>query len=140
MKNTDDYEKMCNYENIKRAYRWIVSNPNAIYKNYSRDSYEACAAALEYNIKRLRRDLLHKTYNPSHASKIYFPKSSGILRPYTLLTVNDQITYQACINIIAEKLFPKVKNNYLNKSFGNLYAGKSSLFFYRKWQNCYKSY
>ncbi len=140
MKNTDDYEKMCNYENIKRAYRWIVSNPNAIYKNYFRDSYEAYAAALEYNIKRLRRDLLHKTYNPSHASKIYFPKSSGILRPYTLLTVNDRITYQACINIIAEKLFPKVKNNYLNKSFGNLYAGKSSLFFYRKWQNCYKSY
>lgn len=140
--SSNDYSKMCDSKNLARAYRWTQSNPNPEYKNYFRDAYEAYAASSRQNLKRLRKHLEQprNAYEPSHASKVFLPKSSGILRPYTLLTVNDQIVYQACINIIAEKLFPKVRQNYLNKTFGNLYAGKTSKFFYRKWQDGYGSF
>lgn len=131
---------MCASDNLRRSYRWILSNPDAQYKNHFRDSYEAYAAASAHNLKRLRKHLQNHTYEPTHASKIYFPKQSGILRPYTLLTVNDQIVYQACINIVAEKLKPKIKTRYLKSVFGHVYTGKTSSFFYKKWQDGYRSY
>ena len=86
--------------------------------------------------KRLKRG----TYQPSHACKVFYPKRSGILRPYTLLTVEDQIVYQALVNIVAEQLFPHVKARYLTETFGHLYAGKSSVWFYRKWSDGYVAF
>jgi hypothetical protein len=136
----DDYEKMCSLDNLNRAYRWIQSNPDAKYKSYFRDAYAAYAASSQQNLIRLRKHLLRDAYDPGHASKVYLPKPSGILRPYTLLTVNDQIVYQACVNVIAEKLMPIVKKRYLKTTFGHLYAGKSSKFFYLKWQDGYRAY
>lgn len=68
---------------------------------------------------------------------MYFPKASGILRPYTLLTVEDQIVYQALVNMAAERLFPRVRHRYLREVFGHLYGGKRSAFFYRKWDDGY---
>ncbi len=136
----DDYDKMCSLDNLKRAYRWTQSNPDAAYKGYFRDAYMAYAASSDSNLRRLRKHLIRRAYDPGHASKVYLPKPSGILRPYTLLTVNDQIVYQACVNIIAEKLKARVRSRYLKTTFGHLYAGKSSRFFYLKWQAGYKAY
>lgn len=68
------------------------------------------------------------------------PKRSGVLRPYTLLSVEDQIVYQAFVNLVAEKLFPKVRSRYLVETFGHLYAGKSSIWFYRKWSDGYSKF
>ena len=65
---------------------------------------------------------------------------SGIVRPYTLLTVEDQIVYQAMVNVVAEKLFPHVRARYLTEAFGHLYAGKSSIWFYRKWSDGYAAF
>jgi len=84
---------------------------------------------------RLKRD----TFEPTKPSKIFFPKPSGVLRPFTLLSIEDQIVYQALLNIIAEYHIKKVKKNYEKLVFGNMYAGKSSLFFYIKWDKGYKS-
>jgi hypothetical protein len=86
--------------------------------------------------KRLKRG----TYQPAHACKIFYPKRSGILRPYTLLTVEDQIVYQSLVNVVAERLFPHVKSRYLTETFGHLYAGKSSVWFYRKWSDGYNAF
>lgn len=134
----DDYDRMCAIDNLKRAYKWIQSNPEASYKSYFRDVYTAYAASSDINLKRLRKHLIRRAYDPGHASKVYLPKPSGILRPYTLLTINDQIVYQACINIVAEKLKVKIRDRYLRTTFGHLYAGKSSQFFYLKWQTGYR--
>lgn len=131
---------MCSLDNLRRAYRWIQSNPDAHYKSYFRDLYGAYAAASDHNLRRLRKNLLRRGYEPGHAGKIYLPKPSGVLRPITLLTVNDQIVYQACVNIIAERLEPKIRKRKNKQIFGHLYAGKSSKFFYLKWQNGYKSF
>lgn len=136
----DDYDKMCSLDNLRRAYRWVQSNPDAQYKNYYRDSYSAYAASSDHNLRRLRKNLIRKAYDPGHAAKVYVPKPSGILRPITLLTVNDQIVYQACVNIIAENLNSKIKRRKNKQIFGHLYAGKSSKFFYLKWQDGYKQF
>jgi hypothetical protein len=126
--------------NLDRAWRWIRSNPDSEYKSYFRSAYTQFALADSALLADLQKRLKRGTYQPSHACKIFYPKRSGILRPYTLLTVEDQIVYQALVNIVAEQLFPHVKARYLTETFGHLYAGKSSVWFYRKWSDGYAAF
>jgi hypothetical protein len=132
-----DLQRAAEPGNLSRAWRWIKSNPEATYKSYCRNLYTAYAVADEVALADLRDRLRRGVYEPSHATKIYFPKSSGILRPYSILTVEDQIVYQSMVNIIAERLHRRVKGRYLNEVFGHLYGGKTSAFFYRRWTNGY---
>jgi len=127
-------------DNLKRAWLWTRTNPDAQYKSYFRHIYKAYSLAADKEIEDLHKRLKNEAFKEIHATKIYLPKKSGILRPYTLLHVEDQILYQALANIVAEKLHPKVKKGYFLTVFGHLYAGKRSLFFYRKWQDGYRAY
>src|ERR1039458_140049 len=135
-----DYDRMCSVVNLRRAYRWTQSNPEAYYKSFFRDAYAAYAGNSPGNLNRLRRQLTRQAFQPSHASKLFLPKPSGLLRPYTLLTVTDQIVYQACANIVADRLRAKIRKRYNVSIFGHLYAGKSSPFFYMKWQTGYRAF
>src|SRR5205807_1254247 len=74
----------------------------------------------------------------SAATLIYEPKKSGILRPLRLLTLQDQIVYQAVANIIANVFRSEQRKTALTRNFGALVAGKSSPFFYRGWKSCYR--
>ena len=133
-------EKVFDLANLRRAYRWIMSNPDAQYKSYFRDSYEAFAIASETHLKWIRSEGLKERYRVSHASKVLVPKPSGALRSITLLAVEDQIVYQACVNLIADILKAKTKRRYETRVFAHLYAGKSSQFFYYKWQRSYSKF
>lgn len=124
-------------DNLDRAWRWIRTNPDATYKAFFRSAYSAYAVADTRIIADLRERLRRGSYEPFHAAKIYFPKRSGILRPYSLLTVEDQIAYQAMVNTVAEQLFPRVRHRYYVEAFGHLYAGRTSQWFYRKWSDGY---
>ena len=124
-------------ENLTRAWRWVQSNPEAAYKGYFRALYANYRIADDALIEGLRDRLIRGVYEPAHACKIYFPKKSGGLRPYSLLTVEDQIVYQAMMNIVAEQLTPRVRDKHFSQVFSHIYAGKSSPWFYRKWQNGY---
>jgi hypothetical protein len=97
-------ENVFDIKNLRRAYRWILSNHDSEYKSYFRDSYDAFAIASETHLKWIRGEGVKERYQLAHASKVLTPKPSGILRPITLLTVEDQIVYQACVNPIAEAL------------------------------------
>lgn len=136
----NDLETAFSLQNLRRAYRWLLSNPDARYKNLFRDSYSAYALASDSNLKSLRQDLLNERYEPSHASKLYLPKPSGLLRPITLLTTDDQIIYQACVNVISDKLLPLTRKRYRKRVFSHLYAGRKSQFFYLKWQDSYRAF
>jgi hypothetical protein len=131
-------EKIFDLKNLRRAYRWILSSTDAEYKAFFRDSYAAFAISSDTALKQLAKDGLSHRYLPSHASKVMVPKPSGTLRPLTLLTVEDQVIYQACVNIISDLLKPKTKHRYRKRVFAHLYAGKSSDFFYMRWQNSYR--
>lgn len=67
------------------------------------------------------------------------PKQSGILRPYSLLTVDDQIVYQALVNVVAERLSKHTKAHTLKQNFGHLYAGKNSVWLYKRWSDGYSA-
>lgn len=132
--------QLCRSANFARAWRWLRSNPDANYKNYFRQLYGLYAIADEVLLDDLRGRVAAGRYEPGHASKLFHPKASGILRPYTLLNVEDQIVYQACANIVAETLYPMVRRRYYQNVFGHLYAGKSSAWFYRKWSVGYRAF
>ena len=63
-----------------------------------------------------------------------------MLRPFSLLTVEDQIVYQALVNVVAERLHPKIRHRYRREIFGHLYAGGGNTWFYQKWQWTYAAF
>jgi hypothetical protein len=132
--------KVYNVHNLQRAYRWVLSSPDARYKNLFRSDYAAYALATDLNLRILSRQIRGGRFTPSHASKVYLPKASGVLRPVSLLTVNDQIAYQACINVVAEELQKRVAKRRRVTVFYHLYAGRSSPFFYLRWETSYAAY
>lgn len=126
--------------NLDRAWRWIRSNPDPNYKRYCGESYSRFAIADDRLLVDIQARLKKGIYEPSHSCKFLIPKKSGILRPYTILTVEDQIVYQALVNVIAEHLAPRIRSRYMNESFGHLYAGKTSIWFYKKWSAGYQAF
>jgi hypothetical protein len=135
-----DLSRAWNIENLRRAWQWIRSNPDRAYKGYFRQLYSTYATADEALLCNLRNRLTRRVFVPSNAGKVFFPKPSGILRPYTLLAIEDQIVYQAMANIVAEHLLPHVRSRYNKQVFGHQYAGTSSGWFYRKWSDGYKAF
>lgn len=127
-------------ENLRRAWGWVRSNPDRAYKSYFRELYSAYATADEALLRHLANRLRRGIYTPTDACKVFLPKPSGILRPISLLSVEDQIVYQALANIVAERLFPHVSRRYNKQVFGHLYAGTSSPWFYRKWSDGYRAF
>ena len=126
--------------NISRAWLWIRTNPDRTYRRYFRSIYRSFALCAPEALENIRRQLLADSYRASRAVKLFFPKASGVLRPYSLLTVEDQIVYQALANVIAERLHKRVGARYNRTIFGNLYAGQSSLYFFAEWRRSYAHY
>jgi hypothetical protein len=127
-------------DNLRRAWRWLRSNADATYKSYFRSIYQRFAIVEESLLNDLGNRLKRGIYEPEPSTKLFHPKASGILRPYSLLSVEDQIVYQSAMNLVAEKLYPRVVQRYNRSVFGHLYGGKSSTWFYRKWTDGYKAF
>jgi len=126
--------------NLERAWRWIKSNPDPSYKRFSGAQYSRFAVADDLIIDDLADRLRRGIYEPRHACKFLMPKHSGILRPYTILTVEDQIVYQALVNVVAEHLAPRIRSRYLVQVFGHMYAGLTSVWFYKRWADGYRAF
>ncbi len=124
--------------NLRRAWLWTRTNPDPLYKLYFRNIYKAYALQADEGLAGIRDRLITNTFLPSTATKVYVPKASGVLRPVTLLGVEDQIVYQALTNIIAERLVRRVGARYHRIIFGHIYAGRDSLFFYKNWRYSYR--
>src|SRR5437764_12828338 len=97
-------EQFCRPGNLRRAWRRVQSNRAPGYKNYFRTRYSNFAVAEDRLLSGLLDRLRRGDYEPAHACKVNLPKSSGGLRPYTLLPVEDQVVYQALVNVIADRL------------------------------------
>lgn len=117
-----------------------MSNPDAAYKSYFRDSYDAFAIASDTHLKWIRTECLKDRYEVSHASKVLTPKPSGVLRPITLLNVEYQIVYHIIVNLIADELKKCTNQRYEKRVFAHLYAGESSKFFNISWQRSYQKF
>jgi hypothetical protein len=133
-----DLRRFYSLDNLVKSWKWLNTSAKYDYKSYYRGLYKAYALSSNENLKDLRERIKNETYVASHSVKIYLPKKSGVLRPFTLLSIEDQIVYQALVNIIADKILPKVKPNYNNINFGNRYAGPNSTYFFKEWKIGYK--
>ena len=71
-------------------------------------------------------------YLPTNTIRVFMPKANGLSRMYTLMSIEDQIVYQAYANVLAEGLvaIPQVRKRYKKSVFGNLYSNSVSQFFY----------
>lgn len=137
---TKDLNAAFETENLLRCWTWLNTNSDNNYKYYFRSLYKAFTLSLKENTEKLHRDLIYSRYKADHSTKLYIPKKSGILRPFSLLNINDQIVYQALVSIIAEKLQKTAKVKYNKTVFGHLYAGKTSPYFYSKWTDGYAKF
>jgi Reverse transcriptase (RNA-dependent DNA polymerase) len=126
--------------NFDLAFTRLVRSGNKEYKQFYRHLFPSYNLALAENLKDLIEDIRRGTFRPDPVTIIYQPKKSGILRPLTLLSLRDLIVYQALVNFLAEGFETTQERYALKQSFGAVFAGKSSLFFYRSWKTCYASY
>lgn len=118
----------------------MLTNPEATYKNYFRNIYATYSMAKDNNIHNLSKKM-KSGYVPEQSFKVYVPKPNGLNRMYTLMSVEDQIVYQAYANKLADQMqVESVKRRYKKSVFGNLYAGKNSDFFFQRWEDSYKAF
>lgn len=140
MTATASIREAATLENLERAWLWIRTSSDRRYKEYFRPLYRAYSLGLPERLRVLRELLLSGTYEPELATKCHFPKKSGVLRPYSLLTVDDQIVYQALTNVIAERHARRAKGYWNRSVFGHVYAGRRSLYFYSDWRVGYRRF
>jgi hypothetical protein len=127
-------------DNFRLAFARVVRGTNKDYKAYYRHLFPSYDLGLEENLKDLTDDIRRGRYQASHGVVVYQPKKSGILRPLTLLTLQDLIVYQALMNHVAARFENDQAVYALKRSFGAIFGGKSAAFFYRSWKVRYRKY
>lgn len=132
--------QLANQDNLRLSWRRITTGGNYQYKRLFRHLYYAYEVALDANLRDLRLRLLAGSYEPSHPERIYVPKPSGLHRPLTLLTIEDQIILQGFANLAAKRLQHKRTPLQLKIVFSNILQKHNSIFFFRQWQKTHKAF
>lgn len=123
------------FSNLELAFRRILFAQNYNYRQFQTTELNAFAWAENENLEQLRREIVNQVYEPDEATKIFEPKISGLLRPFTALSIKDSIIYQALINLIADKCYPKLSEQYYVRVFSNvLPKPRKSQYFFRSWK------
>jgi hypothetical protein len=76
-----DLESLKETDNLKRAWRWIKSNPDALYKSYFRGLYQNYSIAEEALLSELSNRLERDVYEPRETCKLFFPKEKRTSKP-----------------------------------------------------------
>jgi retron-type reverse transcriptase len=135
------WASLVSMQNLRLSWRRINTGNNLQHKRFFREAYLVYEASLEQNLKALRQKLLNKAWKPSHGTRIYLPKPSGLQRPITLLSIEDQILLQAFANRVAAKVRKKRKKVELVCVFSNqLSTPADSIFFTEQWQHTYQKF
>lgn len=126
--------------NLRLAWIRTLSGENTDYRMLQRIELDAFGWAEEQNLRQLQRELIEGAFRASATTKVYIPKSSGLLRPITVLRVNDAVVYQAIADKIAARIRRKLAPQYLHTAFsGILNLPRSrSVFFFRPWKYGFK--
>lgn len=137
---TTDYKRFASASNLGLAWERLLRSSDPAYKAYWRSSAMVANPIRKELLRRIRQELIDLTFNPDHACVISIPKPNGLLRHISILSLGDQVVYQALLNVIADRTFPAFRKLYRKNVFGNLYAGPKSKFFFQRWQDTYKEF
>ena len=137
------FKKLYKYENLYLAWKRInTSVTNLGYKNLYRKLFLYYETDIERNLKLLSERLKNGTYKFHTPLRFYKPKANGLQRPFTLLTVEDQIVYQAFANILIPEFYKKRNEFELNYVFSNIFNKDiaTNEFLFKKWNYGYLKY
>ena len=132
----DYWKKFLNIGNFLLAWRRINTGSNAAYKRFFREAYLAYEVSLKSNIDCLIKRIRGGAYDPQPPDRIFIPKPSGFQRPISLLTIEDQIVWQAIANILELKW--KTRRTQVEKKvvFSN-HHNPNIIFFFESWKVSY---
>jgi hypothetical protein len=134
------YESLISKNNLELAWRRINTGTSPAYKRYFRQIYLAYEFGLEENLKHLHLSL-KGGWLPTPPSREYTPKASGLQRPLSLMTIEDQIVYQSVANAFADKLKTRRSKVEDLVAYSNvLDPGDKSIFFVRGWRQSYRAF
>ncbi|MGI9075240.1 MAG: reverse transcriptase domain-containing protein [Bryobacteraceae bacterium] len=128
------------YNNFELAFNRVVRGANKDYKAFYKHLCPSYNLAVRENLLDVIDDLKRGTFEPNKPTLIFQPKKSGVLRPLTLLSLRDLIVFQAIVNRVAVAFETEQQAYALKKSFGAIFAGPSSDFFFRSWKASYRKY
>ena len=129
------FRDLCSVKNLRLAWTRIRTATNIEYKNEFREVYDAYEVALDANLASLSYALRHGVYKPSGSERYMKPKASGLLRPYTLLTIEDQIVYQAFANVIICRFWEQRQLVQNVVAYSNTFQGPTSQFMFDPWKD-----
>jgi hypothetical protein len=127
-------------KNLDLAWRRITTAKNLQHKRMFRHLYNAYEPGLKANL-RLLHERLMGGWEPTNPIRVYMPKTSGLLRPLTLLALDDQIVFQAVANQVAKQLFARRRAVEGRLAFSNcLNPDGNSIFFFQDWRRSYHGF
>ncbi len=135
------YESIISYGNLMLAWRRITTGLNLPYKRFYRPLIAAYELGLADNLKYLR-ERLRGGWSPMPPVKMFQPKASGLQRPISLLTLEDQIVLQAVANRVERKLRHRRQRVEYRIAFSNCVSERAadSIFFVDRWQRSYRRF
>lgn len=102
-------ERICELENLRKAYRQVVSNRGAA--GVDRMTVDELFAWAQRNMEALRESLLLATYKPQNIRAVPIPKPAGGIRVLGIPTVIDRLVRQAILQILQPIFDPTFSDN-----------------------------
>lgn len=102
-------ERICEIENLRKAYRQVVSNRGAA--GVDRMTVDELFTWAQKNMETLRQSLLTANYRPQNIRGVSIPKPSGGTRTLGIPTVVDRLVQQAILQILQPIFDPLFSNS-----------------------------
>lgn len=102
-------ERICELENLRKAYRQVVSNRGTA--GVDRMTVDELHAWAQKNMETLRESLLQATYKPQDIRGVSIPKPTGGTRTLGIPTVVDRLVQQAILQILQPIFDPEFSDN-----------------------------
>jgi hypothetical protein len=126
--------------NLDLAWSRITTAKNVQHKRMFRHLYNAYEPGRKANLQLLH-EKLKGGWKPTSPIRMYLPKPSGLLRPLTLLALDDQIALQAIANQVAKQMFKRrraVENKLVFSACQD--PRPDSIFFLQDWRRTYHEF
>lgn len=105
-------ERICELENLRKAYRQVVSNRGAA--GVDRMTVDELFAWAQKNMEALRQSLLTAAYKPQNIRGVPIPKPTGGVRMLGIPTVVDRLVQQAILQVLQ----PIFDSGFSDNSYG----------------------
>lgn len=135
-----EFERLISPANLMLAWRRVTTGRNMAYKRYFRGVMHIYENAAPQLVKDLSVRLL-SAYHPSKIARVFQPKPSGLHRSISLLTLEDQIVYQAIANVVANKIAKRRGKLWGKCVFSNkTTSDPQNIFFLEPWTDGFQAF